>query len=192
MRVTRYDAVARNNRSETGAAVRQRRPSCSSPSRSPCTWCFRKRRRAARLSRKRRRARRSCRRGRAPRRRARDPRRRGARSRCAIRRKRCAASQHALEATRHRNSFRTLRRVTMSTSSRSSRARARPIDTLRETVFDVELVGAYGDMVAYLRRVRVELEPLVVRELSLMPLDECCGARRSMRCSLRRLSGKTR
>ena len=46
------------------------------------------------------------------------------------------------------------------------------IDALREIVFDVELVGAYGDMVEYLRRVRVELEPLVVRELSLMPLDE--------------------
>ena len=28
------------------------------------------------------------------------------------------------------------------------------IDTLRETVFDVELVGAYGDMVDYLRDVR--------------------------------------
>lgn len=46
------------------------------------------------------------------------------------------------------------------------------IDMLRETVFDVELVGAYDDMVAYLRRVRIELEPLVLRELSLTPLDE--------------------
>jgi hypothetical protein len=46
------------------------------------------------------------------------------------------------------------------------------IDTLRETVFDVELVGGYGDMVEYLRHSRVELEALVVRELSLMPLDD--------------------
>lgn len=46
------------------------------------------------------------------------------------------------------------------------------IDSLQETVFDVELVGAYADVVAYLRDVRSDLAPLVVRELSLTPLDD--------------------
>jgi Tfp pilus assembly protein PilO len=46
------------------------------------------------------------------------------------------------------------------------------IAALRETTFDVELIGEYDDVVAYLRDVRSEIEPLVVRELSLMPLDE--------------------
>jgi len=46
------------------------------------------------------------------------------------------------------------------------------IATLQETVFDVELVGEYGDMVAYLRGVRAKIEPLVIRELSIMPIDE--------------------
>jgi hypothetical protein len=46
------------------------------------------------------------------------------------------------------------------------------IATLQETLFDVELVGEYADMVAYLHDVRTEIEPLVIRELSLVPLDE--------------------
>jgi Tfp pilus assembly protein PilO len=46
------------------------------------------------------------------------------------------------------------------------------IDALKETVFEVELVGAYADMVAFLRDVRAEPEILVVRELTLMPLDD--------------------
>lgn len=46
------------------------------------------------------------------------------------------------------------------------------IDALEETVFEVELVGAYADMVAYLSDVRTEIAPLIVRELSLLPLDD--------------------
>jgi hypothetical protein len=46
------------------------------------------------------------------------------------------------------------------------------IAVLQETVFDVEVAGEYGDMVAYLRGIRTEIEPLVIRELSLMPLDD--------------------
>jgi hypothetical protein len=46
------------------------------------------------------------------------------------------------------------------------------VGTLQETVFDVELVGEYGDIVAYLGDVRTELDALVVRELSLLPLDD--------------------
>ena len=45
------------------------------------------------------------------------------------------------------------------------------IDALQETVFEVELVGAYADLVALVHDLR-ELEPLVVRELTLLPLDE--------------------
>jgi Tfp pilus assembly protein PilO len=46
------------------------------------------------------------------------------------------------------------------------------IATLQETVLDVELVGEYDDIVEYLRGVRTKVEPLVIRELSLQPLDE--------------------
>jgi Tfp pilus assembly protein PilO len=46
------------------------------------------------------------------------------------------------------------------------------IDAFEETVFDVEVVGAYADMVGYLHDVRTEIEPLVVRDLSLLPVDD--------------------
>jgi hypothetical protein len=46
------------------------------------------------------------------------------------------------------------------------------IGNLEETTYEVELVGAYADTVKLLRDLREELEPLVVRELTLTPHDE--------------------
>ena len=46
------------------------------------------------------------------------------------------------------------------------------IGTLEETTYEVELVGAYADTVKLLRDLREELEPLVVRDLTLTPRDD--------------------
>jgi hypothetical protein len=46
------------------------------------------------------------------------------------------------------------------------------IGALEETTYEVELVGAYADTVKLLRDLRAELEPLVVRELTLTPRDD--------------------
>jgi hypothetical protein len=46
------------------------------------------------------------------------------------------------------------------------------VGPLQENVFEVELVGDYGDVVAYLRDTRVDPAPIVVREISLAPLDD--------------------
>lgn len=46
------------------------------------------------------------------------------------------------------------------------------VGSLQESLFAVELVGDYGDVLAYLRDARVDPTPMVVREVSLAPLDE--------------------
>ena len=46
------------------------------------------------------------------------------------------------------------------------------VGSLQENMFEVEIVGDYGDVVAYLRDARVDSAPTVVREISLAPLDD--------------------
>lgn len=45
------------------------------------------------------------------------------------------------------------------------------IDTFHEVIFEVELVGAYGGVVGFLRDAGAAPEVIVVRELALTPLD---------------------
>jgi Tfp pilus assembly protein PilO len=46
------------------------------------------------------------------------------------------------------------------------------IEPVRETLFELELTGAYADLHGWLRAVRANLDAVVVRELVFSPLDD--------------------